>query len=174
MHFDLMSPIKPMSLGGKSYILTFIDDKSRRAWCFPISHKSETLKIFKYWKREAEKQTGKTVKILRSDNGGEYSSNEFQDYLKEEGIIHQTTVPYTPQQNGVAERFNRTIMEMVRTMLLASGMPKSFWGEALLAATHIRNWSPTTGTSEKKTPYEIFYGNQVWNTYGFGAVKFKC
>ena len=160
VHSDLIGPIKPASLGGKSYILTFVDDKSRRAWCFPISEKSETLKIFKYWKRETEKQSGKMVKILRTDNGGEYMSGEFNDFLKEEGIIHQTTIPYTPQQNGVAERFNRTIMEMVRTMLISAKMPKSFWGEALLAATHIRNLSPTSATSGAKTPYEVFYGHK--------------
>ena len=87
----------------------------------------------------AEKSTGKNLKALRSDNGGEYTSLEFESYLKEEGIVHQITIPKSPQQNGVAERLNRTVMNMVRSMLAVYKMPQCFWAEDLNTAVYLRN-----------------------------------
>lgn len=106
-----------------------------------------------------EKFTGKNIKVLRTDNGGEYTSKEFENYLKKEGIKHEYTVPKTPEQNGVAERMNRTLVEMVRSMLSDSKLPKKFWAEALSTASYIRNRSPTNAV-EGMTPYEVLKGRK--------------
>ena len=95
-----------------------------------------------------EKQTRKSVKILRSDNGGEYLSKEFDEYLTSEGILHQTSVPGSPQQNGLAERFNRTLMEMARSMIHGANLPKTLWGEAVHAANYLKNRCPHKGLKE--------------------------
>ena len=96
--------------------------------------------------------TGERIKCLHSDNGGEYLSNEFSDYLKKKGIKRQLTVPRTPEQNGVAERANRTIQETARSMLCGAGLPDSFWAEAVLTTVILKNRSPTTAVKDK-TPY---------------------
>ena len=115
------------SLGGAEYFVTFIDDKSRYVWAYAIKRKSDVFQKFCEWKLEVEKSLGQSVKILRTDNGGEFTSDEFENYLKREGIKHELTIPKCPEQNGVAERFNRTLVEMVRSMLADSELPKSFW-----------------------------------------------
>ncbi len=94
------------SIGGAKYFISFIDDKSHYAWTYPLKTKDQTFNKFVEWKIMAERESGKKLKILRSDDGGEYKSKEFEDYLKSEGIHHQCTIPKTPQQNSVAERFN--------------------------------------------------------------------
>ena len=98
--------------------------------------------------------------MLRTDNGTEYLNLKFEEYMKTHGVRHQTTVPYTPQQNGVAERWNRTLLETARSLLHGAGpnVPQSLWGEAVAAATLIRNCCPTKGVSTLKTPHELFYG----------------
>ena len=90
-----------------------------------------------------ERSTGRRIISLRTDNGGEYTSLEFQSYLKREGIKHELTVPRSPEQNGVAERLNRTLMEAVRSMLVGAQLPQRFWAEALATAVYLRNRSPT-------------------------------
>ena len=111
------------------------------------------------WKSLVEKSSGYKVKRLRTDNGGEYTSIEFESYLKKEGIEHQYTIPKTPEQNGVAERMNRTLVETVRTMLADSKLPHSFWAEALSTAAYLINRSPTKTLSDK-TPFEAWYGKK--------------
>jgi hypothetical protein len=106
-----------------------------------------------------EKSSGRKVKAFRTDNGGEYTSTKFEDYLKSEGIRHERTVPKTPQQNGVAERMNRTLVEAVRSMLTDAKLPRKFWGEAISTAVYLRNWSPTKAV-EGKTPYEAWMGKK--------------
>ena len=114
---------------------------------------------FVEWKSMIERSTGQKLKTLRSDNGGEYTSKEFKDHFKEEGIHHEFTIPKTPEQNGVAERVNRTLVECVRSMLCESKLPKRFWAEALSTATYLRNRSPTNAVSNM-TPYEAFTGDK--------------
>ncbi len=106
-----------------------------------------------------ETQKGLKVKAIRSDNGGEYSSNELARFCKEKGIEQQFTVPYNPQQNGVAERMNRTLVESARTMIQESGLPLNYWGEALMTAVYVRNICPTRAL-DKITPYEAWTGNR--------------
>lgn len=118
VHSDVCGPFTVPSLGGARYFVTFIDDKTRYGYVKLIKHKSEVFSAFKEYKAYAEKSTGCNIKKLRSDNGGEYLSNEFSQFLKQEGITRQLTVDHTPQQNGVAERANRTLIEMARCMIL--------------------------------------------------------
>ena len=102
-----------------------------------------------------ERLLGKSVKIIRTDNGSHFTSSEFEDYLKKEGIKHELTIPKCPEQNGVAKRFNKTVVEMVQSMLVDSELSKSFWAEALVTATSLRNRTPTK-TVEEKTPVKLF------------------
>ena len=106
-----------------------------------------------------EKSSGMKLKTLRTDNGGEYASIEFADYLKKNGIQHQTTVPKTPEQNSIAERMNRTLVESVRSMLSDSKLPKRFWAEGLSTATYLHNRSPTNSV-QGMTPYEVWTGQK--------------
>lgn len=157
IHTDVAGPMRVESLGGARYFVTFIDDCTR--WCevYLLSKKSGVLDAFKAFKSLAEKQTGAFIKCLQSDNGREYINGEFEDFLKEEGITRRLTVTHTPQQNGTAERMNRTLIEMARCMLLQSQLPEAFWAEALATACHIRNRCPTNALGGK-IPYEQWYG----------------
>ena len=103
--------------GGARYFLTFIDDFSRFTFVYLIKEKSEVIDKFKDFLHFVKNQYGKSIKVLRSDNGGEYVSNEFSNLLRNNGIKHETTIPYTPEQNGVAERKNRSLQEMANCML---------------------------------------------------------
>ena len=106
-----------------------------------------------------EKSSARKIKTLHSDNGGEYTSTKFTSYLTKEGIKHELTTPYTPQQNGVAERLNRTLIEGVRTVLADSKLPHRLWAEALSTALYLRNRSPTEAL-EGITPYETWSGTK--------------
>ena len=159
IHSDVCGKISLKSLGGAEYFVTFIDDKTKYVWAYSIKKKSDIFQKFCEWKAEVEKSFGRSVKVLRTDNGGEFTSDEFKNYLKKEGVVHQLTIPKCPEQNGVAERFNRTLVEMVRSMLADSELPKSFWAEALATAIYLQNRSPTKPV-EGKTPYEAIYGEK--------------
>ncbi|KAG8485563.1 hypothetical protein CXB51_018918 [Gossypium anomalum] len=111
IHSDLWGPSRVPSRGGANYMLTFIDDFSRKVWAFFLKQKSDVFSAFKSWKIMIEKQTGKQIKYLRTDNGLEFCSDEFNRLCKSEGIMRHLTVRHTPQQNGIAERINRMIME---------------------------------------------------------------
>lgn len=140
-------------MSGAVYFLTFIDDKSHYAWIYLLKNKHEVYQKFLQWKALVERSSNHKLKVLRTDNGGEYTSSEFEDYLSKEGIIHEYTIAKTPQQNGVAERFNRTVIETVRSMLADSKLPQKFWAEALFTAVYLINRSPTT-TLQEMAPYE--------------------
>ncbi|KAM1772047.1 hypothetical protein ACFX11_046791 [Malus domestica] len=155
IHTDVCGPMSTTSRGGFSYYITFTDDHSRFGYVYLMKYKSESFERFKEFKNEVEKQTGKQIKILRSDRGGEYLSNEFLDYLKECGIISQWTPPGTPQLNGVSERRNRTLMNMVRSMMSSADLPVTFWGYALYTAAYLLNKVPSKSVSQ--TPYEIWH-----------------
>ena len=123
-----------------------------------IESKSEVFKIFKQWKLLVENQLNSKLKILRTDNGGEYTSTVFENYLVANGVIHEKSIPKTPEQNGIAERLNRTLLERVRTMLSHSQLAHSFWAEALSTAVYVRNRCPTKLLNI--TPYEALLGNK--------------
>ncbi|GJV41454.1 retrotransposon protein, putative, ty1-copia subclass [Tanacetum coccineum] len=157
IHTDVCGPLRHVSRKGASYFLTFTDDFSRYGYVYLLKHKHEVFETFKVFKAEVEFTIlGKKIKALRSDRGGEYLSQEFKDYLSENGIVQHLTSPYTPQQNGVSERRNRTLLDMVRSMFNLTTLPLSFWDYALESAVRILNMVPTKKVD--KTPYEIWHG----------------
>ena len=173
VHSDVCGPMKTMSLGGARYFLTFIDDFSRKMWVYPLKAKSECFERFKEFKALVEKEVEAEIKVFRSDNGGEYTSNQFQAYLKAQGIVHQTSAPHTPQQNGVAERANRTIVEMARSMIYGQNLGLEFWAEAVSNAVYIRNRCPTSAV-HGKTPQEAWCGKKpsVAHMRVFGCIAY--
>jgi len=158
IHSDVCGPMTTHARGGFSYFITFIDDYSRYGYLYLMKYKSEAFEKFKEFRNEVEKQLGKSIKTLRSDRGGEYLSQEFQGYLRDNGILSQWTPPYTPQHNGVSERRNRTLLDMVRSMMSLAELPKSFWGFALETAVYVLNRVPSK--SVDLTPYEIWYNKK--------------
>ena len=155
VHGDVCGKIETSSLGGGHYFLTLIDDNTRHVWMYILRSKDKVFEKFVEWKSLVENQSGRKLKTLRTDNGGEYTSNEFVSYLKKEGIRHEYTVPITPQQNGVAERMNKTLVEAVCSMLSDAKLPKCFWAKALATAVYLRNHSPTNAV-QGKTPHEAW------------------
>ncbi|CAN1352538.1 Retrovirus-related Pol polyprotein from transposon TNT 1-94, partial [Linum perenne] len=144
------------SKGGKHYYITFVDDYSRYTKVYLLKTKDEAAQKFLTFKTESENQLDRKVKRLRTDRGGEYGSKLLKDICESSGIIHETTAPYCPQQNGVAERKNRTLKNMMNAMIISSGLPNNLWGEAVLSATHILNRVPHKRLD--KTPYELWKG----------------
>ena len=134
VHTDLCGPINTRARGMSEYFVTFIDDYSRYGYINLMHHKSETFEKFKEFKAEVENHRGKSIKSLRSDRGGEYLLVEFRQFLEDHGITSQLAAPGQPQQNGVAERRNRTLLEMVRSMMSYASLLVSFWGYALETA----------------------------------------
>ena len=156
IHSDLCDFKTLSSRGGKNYFITFIDDYSKYCYVYLLHSKDEALNMFKIYKAEVENQLEKKIKIIRSDRGGEYESTAFSDFCTQHGIVYQTTAPYTPQQNGVAERKNRTLKDMINSMLNSSGLPHNLWGEALLTTNFILNRIPFKNYN--KSPYELWKG----------------
>jgi Reverse transcriptase (RNA-dependent DNA polymerase)/Integrase core domain/GAG-pre-integrase domain len=154
VHSDVCGPMSVTTPGGSRYFGTLIDDKSRMIFVACMKSKDEIFEHFKDFKAFAENTTGKRIKAFRSDGGGEYISKRFSDYLKSHGIQHQKSSPYSPQQNGVAERANRTLLDMARSMIHANNLPTRLWGEAILTAAHIKNRAPTSVL--EVTPFEIW------------------
>nr|GEW04423.1 retrotransposon protein, putative, Ty1-copia subclass [Tanacetum cinerariifolium] len=156
LHAMLIDPLRQVSRQGANYFIAFTDDYSRYGYIYLLKHKHEVFETFKVFKNKVENQLGKTIKALRSDRGDEYISQDFKDYLKAYGIVQQLTLPYTPQHNGVSERRNRTLLDMVRSMMNLITLPLSFWDYALESATRILNMVPTKNVD--KNPYELWYG----------------
>ena len=126
VHTDLCGPMSTSARGGYEYFITFIDDYSRYGYIYLMCHKSEVFEKFKEFKAKVENHHGRSIKSLRSDRGGEYLLGEFRQFLEDHGITSQLAAPGQPQQNGVAERRNRTLLEMVRSMMSYASLPVSF------------------------------------------------
>ena len=152
VHSDVCGKMGAKSLRGAEYFLTFIDDDTHYVWAYMLKHKDEVFGKFLELKALVEKSSGRKLKVFRTDNGGEFTSAKFENYLKKEGITHQLTVPKTPEQNGVAERMNRNLVESVRSMLADAKLPHKFWAETLSTATYLRSRSPSTAV-KGKTPF---------------------
>ncbi|KAK0586137.1 hypothetical protein LWI29_001641 [Acer saccharum] len=157
VHSDLWGPSKVPTHGGNRYFLSLIDDYSRKLWLYLLKSKDQAFESFKAWKRLVENQTSKKLKILRTDNGLEFCNENFNKFCEEHGITRHKTVRHTPQQNGVAERMNRTVLEKVRCLLIGAGLSQNFWGEAAATAAYLINKSPSTAVA-LKTPEEIWIG----------------
>ena len=173
IHSDICGPMNIESLRKSKYFVTFIDGFSRYTCIYYLKQKSEVLEKFKEFVNVMTNLKGKKVKILRTDNGGEYCSHTFAAYLKENGIFHQTTVRENPAQNEIAERMNRTIIESARSLIYHSKLPMAFWAEAVNAAAHLRNSSPTVAV-KNKTPFECLFSKKpdISNLKVFGCLAF--
>jgi len=139
VHSDVFRPVKQQSIGSMRYMMTFIDDFSRYVWVFFMKEKYDTFSKFKEFKESAEGEVGKKICCVRTDNGGEYSSSEFSQYLRECRIRHQYTCANTPQHNSVAERKNWHLVKICRSMLHAKNVPGRFWAEAMRTASFVIN-----------------------------------
>jgi hypothetical protein len=170
VHSDIWGPVRTLSKGGAQYFMSFIDDYSRKAWVYFLKNKSEAFAKFKIWKAEVENQTGRKIKCLRTDNGTEYRDGDFLKFCEEHGIKRHFTVRKTPQQNGVAERLNRTITETARCLRLNAELPKIFWAEVVNMACYIINRSPRVAL-DGKVAEEVWTGQEV--DYSFMRI-FGC
>ncbi|GBP78467.1 Retrovirus-related Pol polyprotein from transposon TNT 1-94 [Eumeta japonica] len=159
VHTDVCGPIQVASIGGARYFTTFIDDFSRKVYVYIIKSKTEVLEKFIEYKNQVENELNKKIKILRCDNGLEYSNKNFADFLKKNGLLHQTSNPYTPQQNGLSERMNRTLVERAKCMMFNADLSKNYWAEAVTTAAYIINRSPTHALSDI-TPHEVWTGQK--------------
>ena len=160
------------SLGGQKYFITFTDDYSCHCFVYFMKHQSEVLSKFKEFEAITTTECGLKIGALRTDNGGEYISIELKEYLKHKGIRHDLTVPYNPEQNGVSERLNHTLMEAARSMISHAGLPSNYWGEVVATAVYVRNHAATTATNT--TPYERWYGKKpdLTNLRVFGCISY--
>jgi transposase InsO family protein len=140
-------------------MLTIIDDYFKKVWPYFLKNKDDTFVAFKDWKVMIERQIDRKVKVLRTDNGGEFCSAAFNDYCRQEGIVRHHTIPYT-QQNGVAERMNKTIISKARCMLSNAKMNTRFWTEAASTTCFLINRSSSIPLN-KKTPIEVWSGTPV-------------
>jgi transposase InsO family protein len=129
IHSDICEINGVLTEGGQRYFMTMIDDTSRYCYVYLLETKDDALNYFKTYKAEVENQLGKKTKCFRSDRGGEYFSNEFDLFCAEHGIIHERMLPYSPQSNGVVERKNRTLTDIVNSMLETTGLSKTWWGQ---------------------------------------------
>ncbi|KAL1192839.1 Retrovirus-related Pol polyprotein from transposon TNT 1-94 [Cardamine amara subsp. amara] len=167
VHSDLWgSPSVTPRIYGKQYFLSIIDDYTRKVWVFFLSVKSEAFTKFCEWKKLVENQINKKVKCLRTDNGLEFVNKDFDGFCKQHGIERHKTCAYTPQQNGVAERMNRTIMEKVRCILDESGLGEEFWAEAVSTAVYQINRSPSLAL-DGGIPEELWLGRKP----GYGHMR---
>lgn len=158
VHTDVCS-ITENSLRGAIYFVTITDDHSRKIFAYVLKNKFQVLDAFKEFHAMVERETGRKLKCIRSDNGGEYRG-PFERYCKMHGIRQQKTVPKTPQQNGLAQRMNRTLTERVTTMLSHAKLPNQFWAEALMTALYVINWSPCVPLGGD-IPQRVWSGKEV-------------
>jgi transposase InsO family protein len=159
LHMDLFGPVAYLSIGGSKYGLVIVDDFSCFTWVFFLQDKSETQGTLKRFLRRAQNEFELKVKKIRSDNGSEFKNLQVKEFLEEEGIKHEFSAPYTPQQNGVVERKNRALIVMARTMLGEFKTPERFWSEAVNTACHAIN-RLYLHRLLKKTSYELLIGNK--------------
>lgn len=129
IHSDVNEPMPEVSLGGHRYFVSFIDDYSKKVFLYPMKMKNKVYQKLLEFKNLIENQLNRKIKAFRSDNGTEFVNKQIQELFESNGIVHQKSIPYTPQQNGVVERYNRTIMDKVRCMLLNSKLDDKFWAE---------------------------------------------
>jgi len=159
VYSDTCGPLPP-SIGNSKYYITFTDEFTGFQWVYTMANKtSDTIKgIFETWLPDAANKCGFKLKYLRTDNGTEYQG-ALTPYLKSKGITHETSTPYSPQSNGIAERLNRTLNNMVRGMLFSAELPQSFWAEAVTTASYIKNRLPHSAHDDN-TPYELFFSRK--------------
>ncbi|GFU52489.1 retrovirus-related Pol polyprotein from transposon TNT 1-94 [Trichonephila clavipes] len=172
LHMDLCGPMPTESQGGNKYFLSIIDDYSRKVTVFPILNKSDVFHTFIRFQKRAERFLSKKVIAVRTDGGLEFCNKDMDNFLTELGIKHEVTNSYTPEMNGVAERFNLTALDGIKTLLKSSEVPHKFWGEALLCFTYACN--RICHKDSNKTPFEKFSGRKpsVLHLKPFGCLAY--
>ncbi|WVZ24270.1 hypothetical protein V8G54_002814 [Vigna mungo] len=173
VHSDICGPLDVPSLGGNKYFIVFIDEFSRMSWVYVIRMKGETLEVFKKYIANVERESNKTLKVLRTDDGGEFTSHAFEEFCQKKGINHEITAPYTPQHNALVERRNRTIMNTTRCLLKEKNVPRNLWAEAVATAVYLLNRCPTK-LIKGKVPLEVWTGTtpSVKRLKVFGSLAF--
>ncbi|KAL4304119.1 hypothetical protein GQ457_10G006780 [Hibiscus cannabinus] len=173
LHADVCGPISPDTLAGNKFFLLIVDDFTRWMWVYVLAAKSDSFQAFKKFKSLMENKTGYKIGTLRTDRGGEFLSTEFTQFCQKEGIERHLTAPYTPQQNGIVERRNRTVMAMTRSLLRSTHLPARFWGEAVRHAVYLLNRLPTRVLGNR-TPFEALMGRRPHLTHlrVFGCVAY--
>ncbi|GJU21073.1 zinc finger, CCHC-type containing protein [Tanacetum coccineum] len=156
---DLCGPISPATHSGKKLIFLLVDDCTRFMWAYFLTSKDQAFDTFKEFRQRIETEMRLKLRMLRTYRGGEFTSNEFTKHCKEHGIARQLTAPYSPQQNGVVERRNRTVLSTTRSMMKAMKLPLNFWAEAVRHTIYILNRVPTRALVDK-TPYEALYNRK--------------
>ncbi|KAL2247408.1 UNVERIFIED_CONTAM: Retrovirus-related Pol polyprotein from transposon RE1 [Sesamum indicum] len=173
IHVDIWGPYRQPSLSGSHYILTIVDDYSKTTWTFLIQHKSQTLQLLSSFLAKAHTQFDSKVKAIRTDNGSEFMSLACQTLFQSHGIIHQKSCAYTPKQNVTVERKHRHLLQVARALMFESSLPRSFWVESILTATHIINRLPSPSL-HWKSPSEILHNrpSSYANLKTFGCLCF--
>jgi transposase InsO family protein len=172
LHMDLFGPIAYISIGGSKYCLVIMDDYSRFTWVFFLQEKSQTQDTLKRFLKWAQNEFRLRIKKIRSDNGTEFKNSQIEGFLEEEGIKHEFSSPYTPQQNGVVERMNRTLLDIARTMLDQYKTPDQFWVKAINTACYSINRLYLHRVL-KKPSYELITGKKPNVSY-FRVFGSKC
>ncbi|GFW03334.1 retrovirus-related Pol polyprotein from transposon TNT 1-94 [Trichonephila clavipes] len=172
LHMDLCGPMPTESQGGNKYFLSIIDDYSRKVTVFPIRNKSDVFHTFIRFQKRAERYLSRKVIAVRTDGGLEFCNKDMDNFLTELGIKHEVTNSYTPEMNGVAERFNLTALDGIKTLLKSSEVPHKFWGEALLCFTYA--WNRICHKDSNKTPFEKYSGRKpsVLHLKPFGCLAY--
>ncbi|GFW80056.1 retrovirus-related Pol polyprotein from transposon TNT 1-94 [Trichonephila clavipes] len=172
LHMDLCGPMPTESQGGNKYFLSIIDDYSRKVTVFPIRNKSDVFHTFIRFQKRAERFLSRKVITVRTDGGLEFCNKGMDNFLTELGIKHEVTNSYTPEMNGVAERFNLTALDGIKTLLKSSEVPHKFWGEALLCFTYA--WNRICHKDSNKTPFEKYSGRKpsVLHLKPFGCLAY--
>ncbi|KAJ3501370.1 hypothetical protein NMY22_g18951 [Coprinellus aureogranulatus] len=170
IHTDLGGPVTPQTPSGFRYWMVFIDDYTRFPFICFLRHKDEALGRIKHFYQEVQSYFKKRIthmrlgesfhQTLRSDGGGEFTGREVETYLKQQGIFHETSAPHTQEQNGVAERMNQSIRNSATAMLIDSGLPRTYWNEAMLTAVHVIARTPAAGL-DGQTPFERMFNRPV-------------
>ncbi|KAJ0435793.1 putative RNA-directed DNA polymerase [Helianthus annuus] len=174
VHLDLWGPYKVTSKEGFKYFLTVVDDFSRAIWVYLIKTKDEVIGCIINFYTFLKNQFEKTVKIFRSDNGTEFVNKQVATFSESNGILHQTSCTHTPQQNGIAERKHRHLLNVARSLLFQGGVPLNFWSECVLTATYLINRIPSS-VLLGKSPYEVMFGSQpsLKHLKNFGCLCFS-
>ncbi|CAN6568096.1 unnamed protein product [Malus baccata var. baccata] len=154
VHSNVWGPSPVSTLSGIKWFVTFVDDCTRMTWIYVMKNKSDMGMVFRSFFQMVATQYSSVIKVFHSDNGGEYIGSELSTFLRDQGILHETTCPHTPQQNGVAERKNRHILETARALLIGASVPKRFWLEAVTYAVYVINRMPTR-VVDFRTPLQV-------------------
>jgi transposase InsO family protein len=173
VHGDMYGSISPATPRGNVYFLLLVDDHSQFMWVTVLASKDRAAEAIREFKQRAEGESGCRLMALRMDRGGEFNSLEFGRHCAEEGVHRQLTASYSPQQNGVIERWNTMVVGAARSMLKAKGLPGWFWGEVVTTAVYLLNRVPCKANGGR-TPFELWHGKTpiVQHLKVFGCIMY--